>query len=147
MPSATRLRSGSKTPKSTRSLPLVVLSPPGMTSASTLASSSGRRTSRASAPSFRSVDTCSAKSPWSARTPTLRLTLPAPNRQELALAEGGGVDAAHRLAQTAGDLGDYLGVLEVRRRLDDRGGALGRIVRLEDAGADDDALRGHLHSH
>ena len=39
-----------------------------------------------------------------------------------------------------------LGVLEVRRRLDDRLGARRRIARLEDAGADEDAVGAELHA-
>ena len=57
------------------------------------------------------------------------------------------VDADHRLAEAAGDLGDHVGVVVERGRLDDRGGALGRVARLEDARADEHALGAELHHH
>src|SRR5665647_2608480 len=49
------------------------------------------------------------------------------------------------IAEADGDLGDDLGVAVVGRRLDDGVGALLRILALEDAGADKDALRAELH--
>src|SRR5581483_9746859 len=51
------------------SLPIVVDSPPGITSTSTRSRSSGVRTSTGDAPSSASTAACSRTSPWSARTP------------------------------------------------------------------------------
>src|SRR4051794_2271245 len=50
------------------------------------------------------------------------------------------VDAHHGLAEAARDLRDDVGVVEERRRLDDRLGPLGGVAGLEDARADEDAL-------
>src|SRR5690606_38185919 len=132
-----------------------------MTSASSPPSSSGVRTSMASAPSSATIRACAAKSPWLASTPTRRRSAPvsggtvgpAPAKglgpavlEELAL--GGelcDVVAAHRLAELTRGFGDALRVLEVRGRLDDGPGAPLRIARLEDARADEVALRAELH--
>src|SRR5450759_86116 len=154
---------------------MVVLSPPGITNPSRPSSSSARRTSRVSAPSCSSTTRCSRKSPCRARTPTVKpapgpsrswqgsgdriqssrrvplLALMPPSGSPAAMLDLGffgqarGVDAGHRLAEADGDLGDDLGVAIVGRRLDDGVGALLRILALEDAGADKDALRAELH--
>ena len=58
----------------------------------------------------------------------------------------GGRDPDHRVAEPRGDVGEDLRVLEVRRRLDDRLRAPLGIARLEDARADEDAVRAELHA-
>src|SRR6185437_14574854 len=73
--------------------------------------------------------------------------LPAAGGVVLLGGQGVDVDADHRLAEAPGDLRDNVGVVVERGRLDDRGGALGRVARLEDARADEDALRAELHHH
>src|SRR5690348_15568416 len=80
---------------------------------------------------------------------------PSPLRNEAKLPAAGGVvlvggegvyaDAGHRLAEAAGGLRDHVRVVVERRRLDDRGGAPGRVAGLEDAGADEHALGAELH--
>lgn len=57
----------------------------------------------------------------------------------------GDVDADHGLAEPLADLGQDLGVLEVRDGLDDSLGALLGVAGLEDAGADEDAVTAQLH--
>lgn len=55
------------------------------------------------------------------------------------------LQANHRLAQVAGDLGQDLGVVVVGDRLHDGARPLGGVARLEDAGADEDAVAAQLH--
>ena len=55
---------------------ITVDSPPGMISASRPSRSSGRRTSRACAPSPRTILACASKSPWRARIPTVWFNAP-----------------------------------------------------------------------
>src|SRR5690349_11029781 len=106
---------------------MVVLSPPGMMSASMSSSCSGRRTSTASAPMRSRVRRCSAKSPWRPRTPTRAVlvellpdALPAADGKAFGGRDRLERDALHRLAETARHFGDELRVGEVGRRLDDR---------------------------
>ena len=63
-------RRGSLRSMKFRSLSMVVLSPPGITSPSMFFSSSAVRTCTASAPARSSAFACASKSPCSARTPT-----------------------------------------------------------------------------
>ena len=72
--------------------------------------------------------------------------LPAARLEQLARIERLRRDADHRLAEARRDAGDAVRVLEVRRRLDDRLGAQLRVTRLEDAGADEDAVGPELHA-
>src|SRR6267143_5094001 len=130
------------------SLPIVVLSPPGMISASMSSSCSGRRTSTPSTPMPRRVLRCSLKSPWRPRTPPRAVlcgVLPAADGKASAGGNRLERDAAHRLSETARDFGDELRVGEVRRRLDDRLRALRRILGLVDPGADEVSLGTELH--
>src|SRR5919206_648214 len=145
MPSRTRARSGSITPKRTASLEMVVDSPPGRTRPSTSASSSGRRTGLATASAAARAMRCSRTSPWRARTPMTGVfmgssALPAAVRVALGLGEGVAVDADHGLAEVAGRVRDDLRVVVEGGGLHDGGGALGRVAGLEDSGADEDAL-------
>src|SRR5260370_465031 len=73
------------------------------------------------------------------------LTLPAPRLEQLALGELRGLDARHRLAQLPTDLGEHVGILVVRRRLDDRPRPRGRVGRLEDRSEEHTSeLQSHL---
>ena len=69
MPPARRRRRGASRPKTRTSRLMVVDSPPGRASASTLRSSSAVRTGRASAPARRKAARCSRTSPCRASTP------------------------------------------------------------------------------
>src|SRR5690348_16121715 len=71
--------------------------------------------------------------------------LPAASRHQFTLWNRADLDATHRRAQTARDLGQDRRVLEVRRRLDDGLRHARRVVRLEDAGADEDAIAAEPH--
>src|SRR4051812_29003220 len=73
--------------------------------------------------------------------------LPAALGQAVGLGELLHVDADLRLAEPAGDLGDDVGVVVEGGRLDDRLGPRRRVPGLEDAGADEDAVRAELHHH
>src|SRR5256885_9837370 len=136
-------------PEGAASFPIVVLSPPGMTSASTSSSCSGRRTSIASAPSRSKVARCSRKSPWSPRTPARAKRSPTADGKAFARGERLERDAAHRLAEATRDLCNELRVKEVGRCLDDRLRApqliLGILGRLEDPAADEIAFCPELH--
>src|SRR5918996_708758 len=81
-----------------------------------------------------------------ARRHRARRRLPAAGLEELRWVELGGRDADHGLAEARGDARQDVGVAEVRRRLDDRLRAQRRIARLEDAGADEDAVGAELHA-
>src|ERR671934_441743 len=113
----------------------VVDSPPGTTSPSSPSSCSGLRTSTTSAPRRRSMAACSRTFPWTARTPIF-MRLPAARLEQLFRAQRRRRQAAHRVAEAARHAGEDLGIGVVRRRLDDRLGAIARIARLEDARAD-----------
>src|SRR5215471_2726843 len=71
--------------------------------------------------------------------------LPAAVGVVLVLGERVEVDADHGLAEAAGDLGHDVRVVVEGGGLHDRGGALGGIAGLEDARADEHALRAELH--
>src|SRR3712207_6041036 len=116
---------------------MVVDSPPGTTSPSTPASSSGRFTGTDVAPADSSARRCSLTSPCNARTPIFTALLPAPAGQPLALREVRDVYADHRLAEAARHLCDDLGLLEVRGGVDDGLRAGSRVAGLEDAGPDE----------
>src|SRR6266550_8503554 len=148
IPSATRSFSLSMIPYWLASFPIVVLSPPGMISASTSSSCSGLRTSTPSTPSRSSVARCSAKSPWRPRTPARAVSgrrSPTADCKSFLRRDRLEREATHRLAESSGDLRDELGVAEVRRRFDDRFRAPRRVGRLEDPRADEVAFRAELH--
>src|SRR5690606_9890748 len=144
MPPAIRSRIGSASPNRRLSLSMTLDSPPGITRPATLSSSATRRTGIASAPSPRSTARCSRTSPWRASTPT-RGVLPATLGEAVGCGQVGDVDADHGLPEAAGGLRDDGGVVEEGRRLHDRRGALGGLARLEDARADEHAVRAELH--
>src|SRR6185503_17072072 len=86
----------------------------------------GSRTSTGSTPIAPSIAACSAKSPWSARTPIFTAGAsrggpgsPAADRQALLLRDRFHRQAAHRRAEALADVGQDLRVVEVGRRLDD----------------------------
>src|SRR3954452_16444217 len=123
---------------------IVVDSPPGMTRPSRPSRSRGVRTTRGVAPSLASIFACASKSPWRARTPTTT-RLPAAVLEQPVLAQCADLDAGHGGAEAAACVGEALGIVVVRRGLDDRlAGAL-RILGLEDARADEHALGAELH--
>mmetsp|Transcript_34965 Transcript_34965/g.109908 ORF Transcript_34965/g.109908 Transcript_34965/m.109908 type:complete len:329 (-) Transcript_34965:79-1065(-) len=71
-------------------------------------------------------------------------------RAALAVAEvnAGGLDvgdADHGRAEAGGGLAERGGILVVRHGAHDGGGALGRVARLEDAGAHEDTVHAELH--
>src|SRR5581483_12442458 len=70
----------------------------------------------------------------------LHPSLPPARRHLLFRGQRHGASAHHWLPQVARNLGEDVGVLEVRGGLDDGFGALHWIARFEDAGADEDAL-------
>src|SRR5438552_4098891 len=72
-------------------------------------------------------------------------SLPTTRLQHLLRVELGNIDPAHGLAQFFRALGDYLRLVIVRGRPDDRSGALVGVRRLEDAGAHKDSLGAKLH--
>src|SRR4051812_32456772 len=123
---------------------MVVLSPPGRISALTPSRSPGRRTGTPSTPIDASVWRCSRKAPWSASTPIFMARaaarLPAPDGEALLVRDRFHRDAAHRCTEPLRDVGDDRGVVEVGRGLNDRVRHPGRILALEDPGADEDAL-------
>src|SRR5438309_2794954 len=157
------------------SLRSVVDSPPGMMSPATSSSASGLRISTASTPMLEglaspversrlalpqraSARAWSAKSPWRASTPIrrifsftdsprlpLRLVLPPPGLEQVLLGELRRLDPDHRVAELLAHAREYLRVLVMGRRLDDRLGAPGRVARLEDPGADENGLGAELH--
>src|SRR5436190_9173793 len=148
MPSPTRFCSGSSSSKVTSSLPIVVDSPPGMTTASTCSSSSGRRTRTASTSQDVSAARCSRTSPCNASTPIVgALTSPTAFGETVADRERVDRDADHRLAEPARDLGDHVRIVVHRRRLDDGASALRRVAGLEDAATDEHAVGTELHHH
>src|SRR5688572_27526242 len=131
---------------------MVVDSPPGRINASMSTRSRGRRTSTGSAPTSRMAFRCSRMAPCTARTPTrgrrasmiMGPTLPAASGEALLDGELACGDAPHRLTQACADLGQDLGVVVVRGRLDDRLRVSLGVLALEDAGADEDCLRPEL---
>src|SRR5436309_551351 len=78
-------------------------------------------------------------------SPRLRLALPSPRLEEILLGELRGLDADHGVAEILAHAREHVGILEVRRRLHDRFGALRGVARLEDAGADEHGFRPELH--
>src|SRR5215211_9366273 len=74
------------------------------------------------------------------------VSLPAAGLEQLFGRERRCGQAAHRVAETLRDAREHLGVLEVRRRLDDRLRANVGIAGLEDPGADEDSVRAELHA-
>src|SRR5215212_11817689 len=116
-----------------------------MINPSTSSSCSRLRTSTGSAPRRRSIAACSRKSPWTARIPIL-IGLPAAGFEELFRGERSRGEAGHRVAEAPRDLREDLGVVVVRRRLDDRLGDRRWVGGLEDAGADEDAVGAELHA-
>src|SRR6266850_853781 len=75
----------------------------------------------------------------------LRLALPSSCLEELLFRDLRGLETDHRVAEILAHARQHVGVLEMGRRLDDRAGALGRVARLEDSGADEDGFRSELH--
>src|SRR3954468_7826009 len=144
VPDCTSRLSGSAS--CSRSMPSVIVvdSPPGMTSPSRPSRSAGVRTRFAVAPSASSILECASKSPWMARTPTTT-GLPAAALEQTVLAERADLDAGHRGAEAATGVREPLGIVVVGGGLDDRGACALGILGLEDAGADEDALRAELH--
>src|SRR5690349_22052184 len=119
------------------SFDIVEDSPPGMTRPSSPSRSRGSRTSTASTPTSRSAATCSRNAPWRARTPTL----PATRLQQTLLAELRDLGAVHGVAEPERDLGDDAGIGELGRRPHDRRRHRGGVGALEDARADEEAVR------
>jgi hypothetical protein len=142
----------------------VVDSPPGITSASTLASPASVFTAAAIAPEESSARRCSSTSPWRARTPTRGSA----NAQELLLIELTQIDAVHRLRtgelERRGD--DGFGIFVMRGCRDDRTRVAQCDVRIdfrktvivvlrdtvfvdrrcfEDTASDEDAFGAELH--
>src|SRR5882724_10401671 len=74
----------------------------------------------------------------------LRLALPSSCLEELLFRDLRGLETDHRVAEILAHARQHVGVLEMGRRLDDRAGALGRVARLEDSGADEDGFRSEL---
>jgi hypothetical protein len=97
---------------------MLVLSPPGMISPSSVVTSWGRRMGKACTRSLSKRPMCSAKAPCSARTPILTI-LPSSGSQELLRGNGLYVQPGHGGAETAGDFGKDLWVAVVRRGFDD----------------------------
>ena len=146
-PRAAGPRSGSRRPVPSSSLSMVVDSPPGMTSPSSRARSPGMRTSTAScAEPPDSVDVLAERALQREDADVAgRLTSRACASSSRRRASSSIVEPDHRLAEACGDLGDELGVAEVRRRLDDRRGPRAGSPRLEDARADEHAVGAELH--
>src|SRR4051795_1164244 len=133
---------------------IVVLSPPGRMSPLTPSRSAGSRTRTPSTPIARSVSRCSRKAPCRASTPIFMAgtpaassvaPLPAPDGESLLIRDLLEGDPAHRSTEALADLGDLLRVVEERGGLDDRVRHPGRILALEDPGADEHAFRAELH--
>src|SRR5215216_8188022 len=110
-----------------------------MINPSTSSSCSGLRTSTGSAPSRRNIAACSRKSPCTARIPIF-IGLPAAGFEQLFGGERRRRKPRHRIAEAARDLRQDLGVVVVRRCLDDRLRDRRWVGGLEDAGADEDAV-------
>src|SRR5687767_6138409 len=132
---------------------MVVLSPPGRMSPLTPSRSAGSRTRTPLTPIERSVSRCSRNAPWRARTPILMgarsraawwAALPAANGEPLLVRDLLERDTSHRGSKALGDLGDLLGIIEECGGLDDGVRHPGRILRLEDARADEDPLGAKL---
>src|SRR5712691_4335685 len=132
-------RSGSSRPTRSMSIVIVVLSPPGRTMPSRPSRSSLVLTRRVLAPTASGALTCSANAPCIARTPIKEAPaeparrLPASGSEQLFLWDGWNLEPGHRLSQSRGDLREHVGLVEIRRRGNDRLGALQRVLGLEDA--------------
>src|SRR6185312_8892777 len=140
-PRACRSRMGCSRSYASISFDIVEDSPPGITRPSSPSRSRGSRTSTASTPTSRSAAMCSRNAPWRARTPTL----PATRLQQALLAELRDLGSVHGVAEPERDLRDDVRVGELGRRPHDGGGHRGRVGALEDAGADEEAVRAELH--
>src|SRR5262249_32691516 len=98
------------------------------------------------APAGASARAWASTAPWSARTPTFmtpRARSPAPVRQ--GHVEGGDLEAGHRAAEAPADLGQYVGIVEVRGGGDDGPGAGGGPRALEEPRAADPGPGAELH--
>src|SRR6266511_3298211 len=145
---------GSRNPQRSIRRRWAVLSPPGRTRPATPSRSAGCRTSTVSTPIEEKVRTCSMNAPWTARTPIFMaglrsprswaVGLPAADGQALLLGERLERNASHGRAETLAHVGQDLGVVVVRRRLNDRVGQPGGVLALEDAGAHEDVFRAEL---
>src|SRR6266567_6410620 len=164
IPAAARRRIGSTRSCPRASFEMVVDSPPGMASTSTVERSSAVRTSTGIAPHSANIAACSRKSPCRARTPAFipramiaaapkaapgqpgrGPPLPAAGLEERLLRHAGHVEAAHGLAQASRDLRQDVGVLVVGGGLDDGPGPRGRVLGLEDPAAHEVAVGPELH--
>src|SRR6185312_9719433 len=144
VPARTSSRSGSARPS--RSMPSVIVvdSPPGMTSPSSPSRSAGVRTMRASAPRWIRTPAWASKSPWRASTPTTT-ALPAAMLDQALFAELRDLKPGHRGTQAARGARHALRVVVVGGGLHNRGRHALGVLRLEDPGADEDALGAELH--
>src|SRR5450631_1091154 len=160
-PPSIAARSGPDKPTRSMSIVIVVLSPPGKTMPSRPTRSGADLTMRVFTPHASSARKCSAKAPCSASTPiTAREPprdegirrrsgsvpdLPASGSEQLFLRDGGNLEPMHRLPQAGGDVGQHFRLVEVGGGGHDRLGHLQRLLRLEDARADEDTVDPELH--
>src|SRR6266536_73550 len=151
-PASRAARTGAQRPIRSMRMVMVVLSPPGITSASRPSRSAGRRTRRVRAPTLSSARTCSRNAPWSAITPTRGVTaavistpLPAPGGEQLLLGDAGDLDPAHGLAEPGRHLGQHVRLVVVGGGGHDRLRHLERVLGLEDPGAHEVAVAAELH--
>ena len=140
------------------SLSITLDSPPGMTRPSTSSSSLGPaherhvgaevvEHARVLAEVALQGEHADAGPADRSRDDSLRSVVPAALGEAVRRGEVGDVDADHRLAEPARHVRDHRRVVVERRRLHDRGRALRGVARLEDAGADEDAVGAELHHH
>src|SRR5688572_32000069 len=110
---------------------------------------SALRTSTGVAPASARARPCSLKSPCSASTPAFTSVTPARGGLPAAILQPGleraDLEPGHRVAEAVRELRQYVGVLEVRGRLDDGSRHGGRVLALEDARSDEDAVDAELH--
>ena len=127
-PRAASSCSGARSSDESSSLSIVVDSPPGRTIASTLSRCSGRLTERDVGAERGERLSVFAERALERENPDLHLAASASLRSPASLGEldveRADLLAAHRLAETARDLGDDVGVFVVRRRFDDGAGPL-----------------------